>query len=138
MILPDFYGKFKKTTNKKFWTWFAENFHYMSKKVDAKSKKPSWFSFENFELFKHVIIVFLLNFICLQNEAKSEFQEKGFDKPLKMYLSFISTMNRKVILKIEIGDSFLQSLSNPFWRNFKTRFFVIASVKIKKIKKCFD
>ena len=38
MILPDFLWRVQKTTNKKFWTWFAENFHNFSKKSRQKMR----------------------------------------------------------------------------------------------------
>jgi hypothetical protein len=36
VVLPNFLLGIRKTTNSKFWTRFAKNFHNFSKKVDKK------------------------------------------------------------------------------------------------------
>jgi hypothetical protein len=136
------------TANTNLWLWLFF--------LDAISKKLSWLSFKNMKFFERIIFVFccrlrvvistkmlksvwiflkraknnnfllnliffsfkywksIVNFICLQNQAKSKFLQKN------------SLVNRKFILKIERRDSF---------SNSKTRFFVLATKKMKKIQK---
>ena len=78
-----------------------------------------WLELSNFLSFNYWKINWTL--YTFKTKPNQNLKKNDPINPLKISLAFILTMNPKIILKIERGDSFC--------RNFRTRFFVTASMK---------